>query len=96
MTIAVTGATGYIGTHMLLTLMDRGDDVVAFATDGKLPAALAAQVPLEIVAVNDADTLGARFTEHNVKGIIHFTGDGTVPSSLIHPLSEYEQTLIAT
>ncbi|MEM9232923.1 MAG: UDP-glucose 4-epimerase GalE, partial [Pseudomonadota bacterium] len=90
------GATGYIGTHMLLSLMDRGDDVVAFATNGELPAALAAQVPLEIVAVNDADTLGARFTEHNVKGIIHFTGDGTVPSSLIHPLREYEQTLIAT
>ncbi|WP_370339513.1 UDP-glucose 4-epimerase GalE [Parvularcula marina] len=96
MTIAVTGATGYLGTHMLLCLMDRGEDAIGFAAEGELPPALAGKVPLETVALDDSATLSAKFSEHRITGIIHFAGDGTIPASLIDPLKEYERTLVAT
>ena len=96
MTIAVTSATGYLGTHMLLSLMDRGDDAVGFATDGELPAALEKSVPLEIIALDDKDGLAEAFARHKIRAVIHFAGDGTIPASLIDPQREYERTLTGT
>ena len=34
----VTGATGFLGTHLVQQLLDRGDDVVALSRSGKAPA----------------------------------------------------------
>lgn len=96
MTIAVTGATGYLGRHMLLSLIDRGEDVVAFAAEGSLPPDIARQVPLELHAINDATGMAEKFRAHGINRIIHFAGDGTIPASLIDPLREYETTLVAT
>ncbi len=96
MTIAVTGATGYLGAHMLLSLLDRGDNVVGFAQEGALPEALRGPVPLCIVPTSDDKILTRLFQEYGIKSVIHFTGYGTVPGSIIDPLREYRETLIQT
>lgn len=96
MVIAVTGASGYLGSHMLLDLLDRGDEVVAIAIDGELPAAIAASTPLHRMVIGRPDTLAEVFKDHHVNAIIHFAGDGTVPTSLIDPLDEYNRSLGTT
>lgn len=96
MVIAVTGATGYLGSHMLLCLQDRGDDVLAVAAEGELPPALSGDVPFVIVPQDDGEGLADAFRQHKVKKIIHFAGDGTIPTSLIDPLREYSSTLVST
>lgn len=94
MTIAVTGATGYLGSHMVLSLMDRGEDLVAVAAEGELPEALKGNVPLEQPPQGDVQALAEAFSRHKVRAVIHFSGDGTIPASLIDPLHEYESTLL--
>lgn len=96
MSIAVTGATGYLGSHMVLDLVDRGEDVVAFAMDGHLPDAIAKQVPLHRMAIGQAEELGAHFRTHGVTGVIHFASDSTIQTSMIDPLNEYNRTLGST
>lgn len=96
MTIAVTGASGYLGTQMLLCLLDRGDDVVAFGSDTELPKGVAATIPYAPLVIGLPDPLADAFRQHGVKAVIHFAGDSTVPSSLIDPLNEYNRTLGTT
>lgn len=96
MKIAVTGSTGYLGTHMLLALMDRGEDAVAIAGEGELPGALAGQLPFHRLAPDDVVGLASVLREHRVRSIIHFVAEGTIPASMIDPLHEYESTLIGT
>lgn len=94
MTIAVTGATGYLGTHMLLCLVDQGEDVVAFGEEGTgLPSSLAGKIPFYTMRIADPYAVGQQFKDHQVKDVIHFCGDGTVPASLIDPLNEYTNTI---
>lgn len=95
MTIAVTGAAGYLGTHMVLSLSDRGDDVVAFAAAPK-PDTLPDRVPHYDVATDDVRLLTRLFKDQGVRSVVHFVSEGTVPASLIDPLREYENTLVAT
>ena len=96
MTIAVTGATGYLGSHMVLSLYDRGENVLGLDTRGVLPPWLMGRIPFALVPPEDPDAWCQQFAEHEVDGIIHFVGSGTVPASLIDPLSEYSDTLVST
>ena len=96
MTIAVTGATGYLGSHMVLSLLDRGENVVAFASDGALPPKIDGKLPFYQLPLDDTATLTQRLNDYDVTGIIHFASHGTVPASLRDPLSEYHTTLVST
>ena len=96
MTIAVTGATVYLGSHMVLSLYDRGENVLGLDTRGVLPPWLMGRIPFALVPPEDPDAWCQQFAEHEVDGIIHFVGSGTVPASLIDPLSEYSDTLVST
>lgn len=96
MTIAVTGATGYLGTHMVLSLYDRGENVLGLDSEGTLPPSLVGRVPFAHVPPDDADAWARVFAAHEVTSIIHFVGSGTVPASLIDPMREYADTLVST
>ncbi|MEM6650814.1 MAG: UDP-glucose 4-epimerase GalE [Pseudomonadota bacterium] len=96
MTIAVTGATGYLGTHMLLCLEDRGDVVVGIAEEEGLPAPLDGKIPYTQVPMESPKALSEAFAKHKVTSIIHFAGDGTIPASFIDPLHQYTHTLLST
>ncbi|ADM09608.1 UDP-glucose 4-epimerase [Parvularcula bermudensis HTCC2503] len=97
MTIAVTGATGYLGSHMLLSLHDRGVDAVGVAESGTLPPALLNHVLLSILSSADVQGLATVFETHDVTGVIHFAGNDATPAgSLIDPMAQYDQILTPT
>ena len=90
MTILVTGGGGYIGSHMVWTLLDKGEDVLVI--DNLITGfswAVAPEAELIIGDIGDTDLVLSLIKEHKVEGIIHFAGSVVVPESVENPLKYY-------
>ncbi|GGE00767.1 UDP-glucose 4-epimerase GalE [Aureimonas endophytica] len=90
MSVLVTGGAGYIGSHMVLGLVDRGEDVVVldnFTTGFDWLISPAATVVTGDIA--DGELVGRIVKEHAVDAIVHFAGSVVVPDSVRDPLGYY-------
>ncbi|MFI0718600.1 NAD-dependent epimerase/dehydratase family protein [Streptomyces sp. NPDC021224] len=77
--ILVTGGLGFIGSHTVRALLDRGEDVVVLQRRPRpLPSFLdgpdAARIAVESADVADRDALLAVGRRHHVTGIVHLAG----------------------
>src|SRR5262245_14849623 len=91
MTVLVTGAAGYIGSHMVHALVDAGERVVVLdnlATG--FDWAVAQGASLVIGDVGDQPPVAALMAEHQVDAVIHFAVSVVVPESVRDPLGYYE------
>lgn len=91
MTTLVTGGAGYIGSHMVLALVDRGERVVVLddlstGTRSLVPAS----VPFVQGSVGDLDLVLSLIRRESVEAIIHFAGSIVVPDSVTDPLGYYK------
>lgn len=90
MSVLVTGGAGYIGSHMVLELVDAGEKVVVI--DNLSTGFRWAVAPGATLVVGDiADTALVKKTieVHGVTAIIHFAGSIVVPESVANPLYYY-------
>jgi UDP-glucose 4-epimerase len=90
MSVLVTGGAGYIGSHMVLELLDAGEEVVVI--DNLATGFRWAVYPRARLVVGDiADSALVKETilSHNVNAIIHFAGSIVVPDSVVDPLGYY-------
>ncbi|AHB49354.1 UDP-glucose 4-epimerase [Hyphomicrobium nitrativorans NL23] len=102
MTVLVTGGAGYIGSHMVLALLDAGERVVVV---DNLSTGFRSAVPPPALLiegnVGDQDLISRIIAEHGVRAIVHFAGSIVVPDSVADPLGYYlnntsnSRTLIA-
>ena len=90
MAVLVTGGAGYIGSHMVLELIDAGEAVVV-VDDLSTGFAWAVQSPAELVPgdIGDQALVGSVIRQHDVSAIIHFAGSIIVPDSVADPLGYY-------
>lgn len=90
MAILVTGGAGYIGSHMVLALVDRGETVVVIdnLSTGH-PWALPPGVALRGGDIGDAAFLEAVIAEFGVTEIAHFAAKIVVPESVANPMLYY-------
>lgn len=90
MTVLVTGGAGYIGSHMVLELVDAGESVVVIdnLTTG-FKWAVAPQAELVVGDVGDDDLVRAVISKRKIDAIIHFAGSIVVPDSVSDPLGYY-------
>lgn len=97
MSILVTGGAGYIGSHMVLELLDRGESVVVFdnLSTGRREA-VPAGVPLVTGDVGDIETVLKALREHRIRSIIHFAARIVVPESIADPLGYYLANTVKT
>jgi UDP-glucose 4-epimerase len=90
MSVLVTGGAGYIGSHMVLGLIDRGEDVVVL---DDLSTGFERAVPPPAVLVKgdagDAALIGKILTQYKVDAVVHFAGSIIVPDSVADPLAYY-------
>ena len=90
MSILVTGGAGYIGSHMVLELVDAGNKVVVFDNlSTGFRWAVAPGATLVVGDIADVDLVKATIVEHGVTAIIHFAGSIVVPDSVADPLGYY-------
>jgi UDP-glucose 4-epimerase len=90
MTVLVTGGAGYIGSHMVLELVDRGEKVVILDNlstgfDWVVPEG----VRLFVGETGNQSLVSSIIRAHDVRSIIHFAASIVVPDSVSDPLSYY-------
>jgi UDP-glucose 4-epimerase len=90
MGVLVTGGAGFIGSHMVLELLDAGEDVVVL---DNLSTGFRWAVPdqAEFVEgdVGDRSLVGRLLSGKRIDAIIHFAGSVVVPESVADPLGYY-------
>ncbi len=90
MAVLVTGGAGYIGSHMVLELLDAGKDVVVLDNlSTGFRWAVPPQADLIVGDVGDQALVSKIIKDHNVNAIIHFAGSIIVPESVEKPLDYY-------
>lgn len=90
MSVLVTGGAGYIGSHMVLELIDAGEKVVVIdnLTTG-FRWAVAPGATLVVGDIADTELVKKTIEVHGVTAIIHFAGSIVVPESVANPLFYY-------
>ncbi|MEQ1711277.1 MAG: UDP-glucose 4-epimerase GalE [Hyphomicrobium sp.] len=90
MSVLVTGGAGYIGSHMVLELLDAGERVIVL---DNLSTGFRWAVPqaatLVVGDIGDQDLVGTVIRKFGVAAIIHFAGSVVVPDSVADPLGYY-------
>lgn len=104
MAILVTGGAGYIGSHTVLTLLERGDDVVVLDNLSNASAESVNRVELLTGKkatfiegdILDRSCLRDLFAQHNITAVIHFAGLKAVGESTRMPLEYYQNNVTGT
>ncbi|MFZ9782066.1 MAG: UDP-glucose 4-epimerase GalE [Bacilli bacterium] len=104
MSILVTGGAGYIGSHTVVELLNRGQEVVI--VDNFYNAKPEVLKRIEIITgkqphfyeldVLDEKKLNAIFKQHLITAVIHFAGYKAVGESVSQPLMYYHNNLNST
>ncbi len=90
MTVLVTGGAGYIGSHMVLELIDAGESVVVLDNlSTGFRWAVPDEVPLVVGDFGDEALVSKLIAERGISAIIHFAAKIVVPESVSDPLGYY-------
>jgi UDP-glucose 4-epimerase len=102
--ILVTGGTGYIGSHTVVELINRGESVLVLdnlcnsspkvldrieAICGKRPAFVQGDI-------RDKAFLASVFAAHEIAAVVHFAGLKAVGESVALPLMYYDNNVVGT
>lgn len=90
MPVLVTGGAGYIGSHAVYALIDRGEQVVVIdnlSTGRRASVSEKAQFIEGELA--DQPLVANIIRENNIDAVLHFAGSVVVPESVINPLPYY-------
>jgi UDP-glucose 4-epimerase len=94
--ILVTGGAGYIGSHVVLQLRARGEQVVVLddLSTGFKQAVL--DTPLVVGNVGNRDVVMDILRTHGVDTVMHFAAHTIVPESVANPLKYYGNNTCST
>ena len=104
MAILVTGGAGYIGSHMVLALLQRGDEVVVLdnlsnassESLNRVERLSGKKIVFYVGDVLDCQCLRDIFSRHLISAVIHLAGLKAVGESIYKPLAYYENNVSGT
>src|SRR5258706_8995987 len=97
MAILISGGAGYIGSHMVLAALDRGEEVVVLDNLSTGTRSLVAEgAHFHQGHVGDQALLGRLFQEYAITAVVHFAGSLIVPESVSKPLTYYANNTLAS
>ncbi|CAG7653128.1 UDP-glucose 4-epimerase [Paenibacillus allorhizosphaerae] len=96
MAILVTGGAGYIGSHTVAELLDKGEQVVIVDNlqQGHRDALLGGK--LYAGDLRDADFMDTVFKENEIDAVIHFAANSLVGESMQNPGKYYHNNVYGT
>lgn len=96
MAILVTGGAGYIGSHTVAELLERGEDVVVVDNlqQGHREAVLGGR--LYVGDLRDAAFMDTVFKENDIDAVIHFAANSLVGESMHNPAKYYHNNVYGT
>ena len=95
MTVLVTGGAGYIGSHMVLELLDAGERVVVLDNlSTGFAWAVAEGAPLIVGDTGDQALVARLIRQYGIEAIIHFAASIVVPDSVRDPLGYYRNNTV--
>lgn len=97
MTVLVTGGAGYIGSHMVLELLDAGEQVVVLDDlSTGFRWAVPPEATLVVGDVGDQALVTQVIETHGIDSILHFAARIVVPESVTDPLGYYFNNTVKT
>lgn len=97
MSILISGGAGYIGSHMVLAALDRGDEVVVLDNLSTGNRSLVAEgAHFHQGHIGDQALLRRLFQYYSITAVIHFAGSIIVPESVSKPLAYYANNTVAS
>ena len=98
-TVLVTGGAGYIGSHITLSLLDSGHEVIVVDRDDTackhLQKCLSRRKKLKVYNADISNDvyMDGIMTNNDVKAVVHCAADISVPESMDNPLKYYENNV---
>ena len=102
MAILITGGAGFIGSHMVLGLLDAREDIIVL---DNLSSGFRSAVPASVQFIEgdagDYNLVRSVMGRNHIDSVVHFAGSIVVPESVTNPLLYYQnntcnsRTLIA-
>ncbi len=97
MTVLVTGGAGYIGSHMVLELLDAGESVIVLDNlSTGFRWAVDPRATLIVGDMGDQPLVETVMRLHGVDAVIHFAAKIVVPESVSDPLGYYLSNTVKT
>ncbi|MDP1821172.1 MAG: GDP-mannose 4,6-dehydratase [Acidimicrobiales bacterium] len=98
--VAVTGATGFLGSHLTAQLVDLGANIVVLVRDDVPGSPIADtwtdQVAVVRGAVEDTALVERMLGDYEVRTVLHLAAQSQVGVANRHPLSTYEANVAGT
>lgn len=96
MAILVCGGAGYIGSHNVAALLDKGEEVVI--VDNLVTGHKEAMLGGKFYGgdLRDSDFLNKVFSENNIEAVIHFAAFSLVGESMENPFKYYNNNVYGT
>jgi len=103
-TILVTGAAGYIASHVCVELLESGHDVVGidnFSNSSRKSITRVEELAkrkmnFRELDLRDNDALNDLFSSYDVDAVMHFAGLKSVGESMAAPILYYDNNIAAT
>ncbi|TDT52022.1 UDP-glucose 4-epimerase GalE [Fonticella tunisiensis] len=93
MAVLVCGGAGYIGSHMVAELLEKGEEVVVLDNFQKGHEAAVLGGKLYKGDLRDKELLDKIFTENDIESVIDFAADSLVGESMTNPLKYFENNV---
>lgn len=90
MSILITGAAGYIGSHCARYFSEKGKDVIALdSLETGFRESLSKDIKFYNTDIRQTESLKKIFAENNIDGVIHFAANSLVAESVKDPFKYY-------
>lgn len=97
MTILVLGGAGYIGSHTVYELIDRGEDVVIVDNlETGYQEAVHPKARFYQGDIRDRSFMDSIFEKEKIDAVIHFAANSLVGESMVNPLKYYDNNVGGT
>lgn len=96
MAVLVTGGAGYIGSHTVVELLERNEEVMIVDNLQKGHRQALLGGAFHQGDLRDADFLERVFSQHDIEAVIHFAAESLVGESVNEPLKYYYNNVYGT